>query len=114
MNEYFFVGLMLNNVDLEEKIENAWKGCGTLGMSTIDSEGQSADIAPNALKDDMPMFPSLSRLFKGVDSEQRMLFTIVQGNEGIQKVIESTKKVTGENPKAGILFVMPVINVMPV
>jgi hypothetical protein len=113
MNEYYFVGLMLNEVELEEKIENAWQGCGTLGMSTIDSEGQSGAANPHALKDDMPLFPSLSRLFKGVDSEQRMLFTIVQGSEGIKRVVDSTKAVTGDNSKAGVLFVMPIINVIP-
>ena len=67
-----------------------------------------------AIRDDLPLMPSLSRLLQNQEERHRTIFTVVEGDEMVDQVIAATEAVIGdmENPHNGVLFVLPVSRVV--
>ncbi len=113
MNDYYFLGLVLTNLEIEEGVRKAWATSGASGITALDCAGQS--LGGTAFtRDDLPLFPSLSSLVSGNNEEQKFLFTIVKGSETLHQMIELTQKVTGNLnlPGRGVLFAWPLATVI--
>ena len=63
-----------------------------------------------ALRDDLPLMPSLSDFFGSNPELNRTLFTLVKDDETVGQVITATRSVVGDldQPKTGLLVVLPV------
>jgi hypothetical protein len=108
MAEYYLIGLVLKDLDYEGLVIEAWAKTAASGITALDCEGMSINNNTYNM-DDVPMFPSLSKLLDSRLSGQKFLFTIVEGRENMQIVLDVTVKVVGDltKPGKGILFAQP-------
>ena len=106
------VMFILNNTDYCHDVLTAWEDVGVYGATILDSSGLGR-VRNAGMRDDIPLIPSLSDLFKSSETQHRTLFTVVDGDEQIDAIVKATEAVVGslENPNTGFLFVMPVIQV---
>jgi hypothetical protein len=116
MVESYFFGAVLDNPDLEAKILKAWTHANITMITSLDCAGVGLD-KENYRKDDVPMFLSLSNMLSSENAEQRFIFTLVEGQEMLNKVIEVTKGALGtkldDNKRDGIMFAFPLTTVVP-
>lgn len=113
MTDFYFLGLVLKNLDVEDEVLAAWAKAGSSGITSLDCEGQS--LREHAFRrDDMPLFPSLSSLMSNDNVEQKFLFTIVKGNDQLKHTIDLTQQITGDlnQPGRGVLFAWPLTTVI--
>jgi len=63
-----------------------------------------------AIRDDLPLLPSLRDLMAGREWHHRTLFTVVADEETLERAIAATQRIVGDlnNPNTGLLFVLPV------
>jgi len=107
----YFVLLVLNNVDKLEEIMDAWDDAGVNGVTILPSTGMARYRESSALRDDLPLIPSLEDLQIHLEATNRTLFTIVVDEAMVDKVIAATESVTGDLnlPHTGILVALPVL-----
>jgi len=109
---YFQVVFVLDNEDHCGKVLDAWEKAGIRGVTIMESSGLGR-VYKAGLRDDLPLMPSLSDLFKNTETRHRTLFTVVKSQEQIDAIVEATQSVVGdlEQPDTGFLFVIPVSQV---
>lgn len=95
---------------LREVLE-AWDAAGVSGITIFPSTGLRRLQTLDVLREDIPLIPSLEDLIQQEERLNRTLFTIVEGDEMVDKVVEATQSVIGDlsNPNTGILTVLPVV-----
>jgi hypothetical protein len=89
---------------------NAWREAGANGATVLFSSGMGRIHQAAALRDDLPLMPSLSD-FYGKDEElSRTLFTVVKDDKMVTRLIAATRSVVGdlEQLDTGLLVVLPV------
>lgn len=103
------VWFVLHDASLLSDVMTAWKEVGVLGITIIPSTGLRRLEENNALRDDVPLIPSLEDLVSDEETLNRTLFTIVDSNEMADKVVNATQHVVGDlnQPNTGILCVIP-------
>lgn len=108
----FLVVFVLNDQNLCNDILNAWENAGIRGVTILESSGLGR-VREAGLKDDLPLMPSLSDLFKNIESRHRTLFTVVNGQEKVNDIVKATESVVGnlENENTGLLFSVSVSEV---
>ncbi len=104
------VVLVLDDPDKIEAVLSAWLRLGVSGVTILDSSGLDFQMGKHNLRDDVPLFPSLSSLLRGREEHHRTLFVVVPDDFDILALVAVTEKITGslEEPNTGILFTMPV------
>mgnify|MGYP002713122616 CR=1 FL=1 len=104
---YSMVIFILDDVNYCHDVLNAWEDVGLVGVTMLDSSGLGR--VRNAIRDDIPLMPSLSDLFKKSESQSRMIFSVVDDNQ-IDSVVKATESVIGslDEPNTGFLFTVPV------
>jgi nitrogen regulatory protein PII len=107
----YFVLLVLNDVEKLEEILDAWDDAGVNGVTILPSTGMARHRESSALRDDLPLIPSLADLQVHLEATNRTLFTIVNDEDIVDKVIAATESVTGDLnlPHTGILVALPVL-----
>lgn len=107
------VWFVLHNAGLLSDVLAAWKESGVLGITILGSTGLRRLEESNALRDDIPLIPSLEDLFGDDEMLNRTLFTIVENDEMVDKVVSATEAVVGDldEPNTGILCVFPITRV---
>ncbi|MBE3142721.1 MAG: hypothetical protein IMZ61_02200 [Planctomycetes bacterium] len=90
---------------------NAWEETGVSGITILPSTGLARLRQKSALRDDLPLIPSLEDLVERVENTNRTVFTIVKNEDMVDKIVAATQKVTGDLnlPNTGILVVLPVL-----
>lgn len=113
---YYLVTLVLDDINHELDVFDAWEDAGVGGITIIESTGLARVRQKNGYRDDMPLMPSIRSFFHSREEHHRTMFSIVQGEEMVQRLIEATEKVTGKltEPHTGILFAMPLSHVVGV
>lgn len=106
----YLVVLIVNHIDDYPKILHAWEDTGVLGVTILASTGLGY-LRRVGLRDDMPLMPSLQDLFEGEEISHRTLFSVVDSQELVDKMVAIAQQVIGnlEDPHTGFLFVVPVI-----
>ena len=91
---------------------NAWKEAGVSGATVLSSTGMGRVNQSMALRDDLPLMPSLSDFFVQGEELSRTIFTIVQ-DELVERILQATEEIVGdlEKPGKGILIVLPIDSV---
>lgn len=87
---------------------HAWEEAGAVGITILESTGLRRLQA--ALRDDLPLMPSLRDLLAGQEMHHRTLFTVVPDEATVEAIIAATERVVGDlsRPDTGFLFVVPV------
>ena len=101
---------VLNDPAKLQDLLEAWKGAGASGATVFYSTGMGRLNQSAALRDDLPLMPSLSDFFGSNPELNRTLFTLVKDDETVGQVITATRSVVGDldQPKTGLLVVLPV------
>ena len=104
------VVLVLNDPDRTEDVLNAWLDVGISGATILDSSGLSHHISKHRLRDDLPLFPSLSDLLRSREEQHRTLFAVLPDGFDVEGLVAVTEQITGplDEPGTGIMFVVPV------
>jgi nitrogen regulatory protein PII len=87
---------------------NAWEEAGAVGITILESTGLRRVQA--ALREDLPLMPSLRDLLAGQETHHRTLFTVVPDDATVDRIVAATERVVGDlsRPNSGFLFVVPV------
>ena len=106
----YLVVFVVDDVDHCPDVLDAWEAAGARGVTILPSTGLGRVRMRKGLLDDMPLMPSLSDLFEDEEVHHRTLFSVVDSQELIDKMVASAQEVIGnlENPNNGFLFVLPV------
>ena len=101
---------VLNDPAKLQDLLDAWTEAGASGATVFYSTGMGRINQSTALRDDLPLMPSLSDFFHQEEKLSRTLFTIVMDDETVKHVMAATRSVVGDldQPKTGLLVVLPV------
>ena len=104
------VVLVLDRADQVDEILTAWLTVGITGATILDSAGLGRELGERALRDDLPLIPSLSSLMRAREETNRTLFSVVPDGFDLDALARATEAMTGplEAPNTGILFTVPV------
>lgn len=107
----YFVLLVLHDTSLLEDVLNAWEAAGVPGATVLPSFGLVHMRNSHSLEEDMPLMPSLDDFFTPSEEHNSSLFSVVAGEEMVDKLVAATETVTGDldMPNSGILVVLPVV-----
>ncbi|HFE67096.1 MAG TPA: hypothetical protein ENJ93_07515 [Chloroflexi bacterium] len=105
----YMVMLILHKMDECTPVLDAWEETGVGGITILESSGLGR-MRKARDRSSMPLMPSLSDFLKRPEERHRTIFTVVEGEEWVDRLIEATERVIGdlENPDNGVLFVLPV------
>jgi hypothetical protein len=106
----FMILFVLHDLTNTEEILTAWDEAGVSGVTILPSTGLARYRNGGGLRDDLPLIPSLEDLIERAQNTNRTFFTIVSGDEMVDKVIAATESVTGnlDLPETGILVALPI------
>jgi len=109
---YYMVLLVLDKVERAPDILEAWDATGVGGITILESTGLGR-ARRSGIRDDLPLMPSLVDFLKGQEERHRTLFTVVEGEQWVDLLIETTESIIGDMEEAanGVLFVLPVARV---
>jgi nitrogen regulatory protein PII len=107
------VVLILNDINLLERVIDDWEVAGASGATVLDCAGRR-QVKEALQEDDVPLFPSLANLLREHQVAQKLIFSIVEDGPTVDRIIEATEQVIGNlfEEGKGILFVMPLNFVM--
>jgi nitrogen regulatory protein PII len=105
----YLVVLIVDNIDDCPKILRAWEEAGVLGITILESTGLGR-IRRAGLSEDLPLMPSMHDLYQFGEVHHRTLFSVVDGQEMVDKMVTAIQQVIGDldDPHTGFLFVVPV------
>ena len=110
----FFVLFVLHDETRLSDLLDAWDDVGVGGITVLPSTGMGRISKFAALREDMPLIPSLSALLEDHDELlNRTLFTIVSDQAMVDRLVKATEQVVGplQDENTGILAVLPVAQV---
>jgi hypothetical protein len=89
-----------------------WEEAGAPGVTIVESTGLRRVLG--AVRDDLPLLPSLRDVIVGSELHHRTLFSIVEDEATVERLIAATESVVGDfsEPHSGLLFVVPVSRVL--
>ncbi|GAB4581182.1 MAG: hypothetical protein Fur0022_39290 [Anaerolineales bacterium] len=109
----FLVLFILHNAEYLEELLDAWEEAGVSGATILHSSGLGRVRQGHGWRDDLPLIPSLKTMFEHEEYFSRTLFTIVENEEIVNKVLAATEKTIGDlmNPDTGVMVVLPTVKV---
>jgi nitrogen regulatory protein P-II 1 len=92
---------------------DAWKEAGVSGATVLFSTGLGRLSQSSALRDDLPLMPSLEDFLPRAESLSRTIFSMIDDDAVVDRVVEATRRVVGDldQPDRGLLMVLPVSRV---
>lgn len=110
---YQMVLLIVSNTEQCPDVLDAWEATGVGGITILDSTGMGK-VRQAAIRDDVPLMPSLARLFQQNEVRHRTIFAVVDSDEMVDRLIKATEAQLGNlnNPDNGVMFVLPVSRVV--
>lgn len=110
---YYLVILVLDDVNLSPNVFDAWEKAGVGGLTIIESTGLARMRQKQGYRDDLPLMPSIRALLRSDEEHHRTIFSIVEGDEMVTRLIAATEAIVGElsEPNTGVLFALPLSHV---
>lgn len=110
---YYMVLLIVDDLNICPTILDAWDAAKAPGITILESTGLGK-FRQDIIRDDMPMMPSLSELFRPREHRHRTIFTVVEGEEMVDRLVQISEEILGDlnEPNTGVLFVLPVSRVV--
>ena len=92
---------------------DAWREAGVSGATVLVSTGMGRLTQSPALLDDLPIMPSLDDFLPRAEHFNRTVFSMIDDEKVVNRVIEATGQVVGDmnEPDRGLLMVLPVTRV---
>lgn len=108
----FFVLFVLNEAEKCDALLAAWEETGVRGATVMHSTGLGR-LRGNDWMDDMPLFPSLEDFTEHEEYFNRTIFTVVESESSVDRLVAATETVVGKltQPNTGFLVVLPVLRV---
>ncbi len=111
----YLILFVLHQVENFDRVLDAWEEVGIGGVTILPSTGLGRLRQKAALRDDLPLIPSLDDLLQSNREEMlnRTMFTIVENEEVVEKVVQVTEAIIGQldQPDTGILTALPLARV---
>lgn len=109
---YYMVLLVVDDLNSCPRVLDAWHSAKVPGITILESTGMGR-LQKGGFRDDLPMMPSLSDLLRSQEHRHRTIFSLVEGEEMVDRLIEITEDVLGDlnDPDTGVLVVLPVSRV---
>lgn len=106
---HFLVLMVVDDPNQCPALLDAWEATGVKGITIIESTGIGRLRKGLGVRDDMPLMPSIRSLLQSREAHHRTLFTIVDGDEMVARVVAATESVIGDmsQPNTGILIAAP-------
>jgi nitrogen regulatory protein PII len=106
----YLILMVLHDTTCLDDVLSAWEDCGVSGVTILPSTGMARLRQKAALREDLPLIPRIEDILQHAENSNRTLFTIVYGDEIVDKVVAATQEITGDLnlPNTGILVVLPV------
>ncbi len=103
---------VLDNLEQCSDILDAWKEAGAPGVTILESTGLGR--LRDAMWDDLPLLPSLRDLLSSRELHHRTLFTVIEDEATLERIIAATERIIGDFTRyhTGLLFVVPVERVL--
>ena len=110
---YYMVLLVLDKIERVPDVLQAWETTGVGGITILESTGLGR-ARRSGIRDDLPLMPTLIDFLRGKEERHRTLFTVVEGEQWVDRLIEKTESIIGDMEEAnnGVLFVLPVARVV--
>jgi nitrogen regulatory protein PII len=104
--------LVLDDPDQCRDLLDAWEAAGAPGVTILDSSGLGR-VRRAGIRDDVPLMPSLSDLFRRQENLHRTLFSVVEDQSQVEAIVQATQAIVGKLDRGhtGLLFVVPVSQV---
>ena len=108
----WLIVLVLDDPDRCRDVLYAWEAAGAPGVTILDSSGLGR-VRRAGIRDDVPIMPSLSDLFRRQEDHHRTLFSVVKDQSQVEAIAQATQALIGELDRGhtGLLFVVPVSQV---
>jgi nitrogen regulatory protein PII len=105
----YLVVFVLDDPDRCRDILDAWEAAGAPGVTILDSSGLGR-VRQAGIRDDVPLMPSLSDLFRRQEAHHRTLFSVVKDQYQVDAIAQATQAIVGELDRGhtGLLFVVQV------
>ncbi|MCU0488534.1 MAG: hypothetical protein MUE67_06250 [Anaerolineales bacterium] len=109
---YHLVVLIVNEPEDCPALLDAWEAAGVKGITILNSSGLGR-VRRAGLREDLPLMPSLEDLFQDEEIYHRMLLSVVEDQEMVDRLVKVTREITGDldRPHSGFMFVVPVSQV---
>jgi nitrogen regulatory protein PII len=109
----FLVVLIVDRLEEVPGVLDSWEQAGVTGVTILESTGLGR-LRRAALRDDLPLMPSLQDLLENEEIHHRTLMTVIETEEEVDRVIAAAQEITGnlEEAHTGFLFVVPVLRVI--
>ncbi|MBN1372730.1 MAG: hypothetical protein JW987_12385 [Anaerolineaceae bacterium] len=110
----FMILYVLHDETRLDEILSAWDEAGVSGVTILPSTGMGRLRKYSALREDIPLIPSLSDLIENHEEVlNRTLITLVDSQDLIDRVVKATEDTVGPlaNHNNGILAVLPVLQI---
>lgn len=107
----YLILFVLHDPDYLDELLAAWETEGVRGVTVLFSTGLGRIRQKSAMRDDIPLMPSLEDFYEAPEDLSRTLFTTVQDHALVDALVTATRRVVGnlEDPNTGLLLVMPVL-----
>lgn len=104
---------VLHDPEKLPELLDAWKEAGVSGATVLFSTGMGRLAQSPALLDDLPIMPSLNDFLPRVEHFGRTVFSMIDDEKVVGRVIQATERVVGDlnEPDRGLLMVLPVTRV---
>lgn len=109
----YLILLVVHDTEKFEYVLEAWREAGVSGVTVLPSIGLQRLDDERALREDMPLMPMISSLFEHDEVLNRTLFSMVEGDELVDKVVAATIATLGDldEPNSGVMAVLPISRV---
>jgi nitrogen regulatory protein PII len=110
---HYMVLLIVYNINSCPDVLDAWEAAKVPGITILESTGLGS-LRQKGLRDDLPLMPSIADIFRSREHHHRTIFTVVEGDETVEHLIEVTQNIMGDlnQPHNGVMFVLPVSRVV--
>ena len=108
----YLVVLVVDDIEKCPAVLDAWEAAGAPGVTILSSTGLG-HIRKAGLRDDVPLMPNLLDLFEQEEIQHRTLFSVVETQVMVDKMIAAVEQAIGDldDPHTGFMFVLPVSQV---
>jgi hypothetical protein len=107
----FLILLILDDPHQTNAVLKAWDEAGAPGVTVLLSTGIGRIRRRIGLGEELPLIPSLEDFLQLEEKPHRTFFTIVRGQELVDRIVQATHDIIGDlnRPHTGILVVLPVL-----
>lgn len=105
----YLVVLVVDDIEQCPAVLDAWEKIGVPGVTILASTGLGR-VRRAGLRDDMPLLPTLHDLFEKEEVQHRTLFSVVETQEMVDRMVKGVEEIIGDldDPHTGFMFVTPV------